>query len=83
MLLSQITSIEELTISIFRDPFFINPEVWIAINRLVDQPQFVNLRRITFNLDRFGLGGPHQSGNVRLIRSKLPACVLRGLLRFC
>jgi hypothetical protein len=86
VLISQVKSLEELTITIVFDAFFIKPEVWITMDRLLDQPQFSNLQRITFNLDRFCLGmdidRARYWSNVVIIKKNLPLCHFRRILLF-
>jgi hypothetical protein len=76
VLLSQITSLEELTIYTVH-PLHIKPEIWNSIDQQVDRLHFSNLRRLSIRL-----GPAHTARDIVFVTAKLPLCAQQGILRF-
>lgn len=76
VLLSQITSLEELFITI--SGAIVQPQVWIAIDQVLDRPQFSNLRKLNLSFD-----ADHGYDDVTFITGYLPSCAVRGIIRLC
>lgn len=77
VLLSQIVSLEELSIN-FSYASVIEPEVWINIDRQLGRLQLSNLRRLNVVLNP-NLGANDEA----FIEEKLTSCDGRGIIRFC
>jgi hypothetical protein len=75
VLLSQIMSLEELSIRILYASD-IEPEVWNSIDQQVDRLYFLNLQRLNISLGR-------PSAKEGYVKEMLPLCATRGILRFC
>jgi hypothetical protein len=76
MLLSQITSLEELFIDI-SDASAIGSKVWTKIDLQLDHPRLSNLRRLNFTLD-----ADRRAKDIGFIKGRLPLCTARGIVRF-
>lgn len=72
VLLSLVRSLKEVTITII-DGFEIYPEVWSVLDSIFNQPQFTDLRKLTFYLNG-------NSVDAAYIRTTLPSCDARGIL---
>jgi hypothetical protein len=76
VLLTQITSLQELTIE-FSDTLVIESNIWNTIDRQADR---LNLQRFNIGLS-WNISGKLKE--IECVKEHLPLCVARGILRFC